>query len=105
MRKNSKEKQDLTGQQQLLELIHRARREVEKEAEMKTLKDTLLILEELIWKIHELLSERPKLGYLDADEFVRDAIRRRIQQLKKTTGKSKSDYKARHLSTLRELKE
>ena len=33
----------------------------------------------LIDQIEELLDERPELGYIDVDEFVRNAIRRFIE--------------------------
>jgi len=35
----------------------------------------------LIRQIQETLIERPELGYLDIGEFIRDALRRRIEQL------------------------
>ena len=40
-----------------------------------TLKTNPLKYEDL----QDLLDERPELGYIDVDEFVRDAIRRFIQ--------------------------
>ncbi len=57
--------------------------------ELKVSKDILLVPDELMGQIQELLSEKPILGYLDVDEFVRDAIRRCIQRLKKRNWKSK----------------
>ena len=46
----------------------------------------LSLPQNLLHPIEELLNERPELGYLDVDEFIIDAIRRRIQQLKKSKG-------------------
>lgn len=43
----------------------------------------------LIDQIEELLEERPELGYVDVDEFVRDAVRRLMEQFgKKLKGRS-----------------
>ena len=43
----------------------------------------------LIDQIEELLEERPELGYIDVDEFVRDAVRRLMEQFgKKLKGRS-----------------
>jgi hypothetical protein len=39
----------------------------------------LSLPQSLIRQVEDLLGERPELGYLDAAEFVRDAIRRFIQ--------------------------
>lgn len=44
----------------------------------------------LIDQIEELLEERPELGYLDVDEFVRDAVRKLMKQFGKTL-KGRSD--------------
>ena len=38
----------------------------------------------LIDRIEELLDERRELGYLDVDEFVRDAVRRLLEKFGKT---------------------
>lgn len=38
----------------------------------------------LIDQIEELLDERQELGYLDVDEFVRDAVRRLLEKFGKT---------------------
>jgi len=43
----------------------------------------LPVPDDVMGQIRELFSERPELGYVDADEFARDAIRRFIQQFKK----------------------
>ena len=37
----------------------------------------------LMREIQEALIERRELGYLDIGEFIRDALRRRIEQLEK----------------------
>jgi len=63
------------------------------EAELKPLNEMLPIPDDLMGQIRELLSERPELGYLDVDEFARDAIRKRIQQHKKDSHRgSKCGY-------------
>ena len=49
----------------------------------------LLVPLGLLQRIQEFLAENTGLGYLDVGEFVRDAIRRHIQQLKKDPSKSK----------------
>ena len=49
---------------------------------------------ELIDQIEELLDEKPELGYLDVDEFVRDALRRLMKQFGKKR-KGKSDQRSR----------
>ncbi|MFH0897848.1 MAG: hypothetical protein V1850_07395 [Candidatus Bathyarchaeota archaeon] len=38
----------------------------------------------LIDQVEELLDERQELGYLDVDEFVRDAVRRLLEKFGKT---------------------
>jgi hypothetical protein len=48
----------------------------------------------LIDQIEELLEERPELGYIDVDEFVRDAVRRLMKQFGKTLN-GKSDQGSR----------
>jgi len=48
----------------------------------------------LIDRIEELLDEMPELGYLDMDEFVRDAVRRLLEKFGKTL-KGKSDQGSR----------
>ena len=35
---------------------------------------------ELYYRILKILTERPELGYIDVEEFVRDAVRRFIQK-------------------------
>lgn len=32
-------------------------------------------LDKLYWAVRRLIKERPELGYLDEDEFTRDALR------------------------------
>jgi len=44
----------------------------------------------LMREIQDLLIERPDLGYLDIDEFIRDALRRRIEQLEKRNRERKN---------------
>jgi len=38
---------------------------------------------DLFFEIAELLHERPELGYVDVEEFLRDAIRRHVREMKK----------------------
>jgi len=42
----------------------------------------LFLPKDLFFQIAELLHERPELGYIDIEEFVRDALRRHVQQNK-----------------------
>jgi len=44
----------------------------------------------LIDRTEELINERQELGYLDVDEFVRDAVRRLLEKFERTL-KRKSD--------------
>ena len=47
--------------------------------EKAPLEKALTIPQSLLRTIQDLLEARPNLGYIDADEFIRDAIRRFIQ--------------------------
>ena len=64
------------------------RRWIMTKAEPRPISEDILnkpfVPEELIDQIEELLDERQELGYIDVDEFVRDAVRRLLEKFKKT---------------------
>jgi len=54
-------------------------------SETAPLKLPITIISRMICQIQKLLSERKELGHLNAEEFMRDAVRRLVQSKYPTT--------------------